>query len=188
MTPLHEALEDLARAFDGLHVDYMVMGGIAVRFWGVPRPTFDLDFTLALSQDRVAAMLRGLEARGYTVPEYHESGFLDRLAGMQKCSVTRYAGGRELKVDLFLVTTAYQKAAFSRRVRKAINDLQAWVISPEDLILHKLIAGRDRDLADIADILLLMPDVDREYLRRWAGVLGVAQQLEKKLAEAADRR
>jgi hypothetical protein len=112
--------------------------------------------------------------------------FLDRLAGMQKFSVTRYAGGRELKVDLFLVTTDYQREAFLRRVRKSVNGTQAWVISPEDLILHKLIAGRERDLADVSDILVLMPDVDRAYLRRWADALGVAASLEPKLTEIVD--
>ena len=184
MIPLHEVLADLVQSFDMLHVEYMVMGGIAVRFWGVPRPTFDLDFTLALTHEQVPPVLRGLEDRGYTIPEYHQEGFLDRLADMQKFSVTRYAEGRELKVDLFLVTTEYQREAFSRRIRKAINGTQAWVISPEDLILHKLIAGRERDLADVSDILVLMPDVDRAYLHKWAKVLGVEAQLEKKLSRA----
>jgi len=68
-------------------------------------------------------------------------------------------------------------------VRAKINARSAWLISPEDLILHKLIAGRDRDRSDITDILWMNPEVDTDYLRTWAATLGVSDQLERKLAE-----
>ena len=181
--PLQPLLESLIEFFEKRRVDYMVMGGIAVRFWGIPRPTYDLDFTLAVEEDAIPQLCQRLREEGFSVLTAHEEGFVDRLEGMRKFGVMHYAEGKEVAVDLFLVTTQYQQAAFGRRVQAKISTRSAWLISPEDLILHKLIAGRDRDLSDITDILWMSPEVDTVYLREWAASLGVSDQLERRLAE-----
>jgi len=41
-----------------------------------------------------------------------------------------------------------------------------WVVI-EDVLVHKLIAGRPRDLADIEDILASRPELDEAYVDRW---------------------
>jgi hypothetical protein len=87
-------------------------------------------------------------------------------------------------VDIFLVTTEYQRAAFSRRRKAKLLGKDVWAISPEGLIFHKLIAGRERDLADVAEILAITRDLDLAYLRRWAPVLGVASILDGRLGRA----
>lgn len=181
--PLQALLEEMVAFLEQRRVGYMIMGGIAVRFWGLPRPTFDLDFTLSLEAAEVPSLGGALEERGFSVPEIHGRGFLDELAGMKKFAVTRFIEGREVRVDLFLVTSRYQREAFARRVRQRINGTEAWFISPEDLVLHKLVAGRERDLADISDILWMNPALDRGHLRKWAGELGVTAALERKLSE-----
>jgi len=181
--PLQDFVEDLIAFFDEHSVDYMLMGGIAVRFWAIPRPTFDVDFTLAVEPKRVPGLCGRFEEQGFSVPEAHQKGFVDSLKGMNKFGVVRYTAGREVRVDMFLVTTPYQEQAFRRRVKEKINGKEAWLIAPEDLILHKLVAGRPRDLADVTDLLSLNPNVDQAYLREWARVLGVAETLEEHLKE-----
>jgi hypothetical protein len=119
---------------------------------------------------------------GYSVSPAFRQGFLDSLAGMRKLQIVRYVEGKEVGIDCFLVTTEYQKAAFERRSLHPLNGRKAWIISVEDLILHKLVAGRDRDRADVGDILLMNPEADTAYLRTWAPVLGVDALLEKHLA------
>jgi predicted nucleotidyltransferase len=179
--PLQHLLEEIIAFFEKRDVDYMIMGGIAVRFWSLPRPTFDLDFTVALAPEDVPALAAAFEEEGFTVHEAHRKGFLDRLSGLEKIAVVKYVGGKEIAVDLFLATTNYQKEAFRRRAKKTINGGKAWMISLEDLVLHKLIAGRDRDMADVGEMLLVNPRVDRVYLKRWSATLGVSKGLEKKL-------
>ena len=39
--------------------------------------------------------------------------------------------------------------------------------SMEDVIIHKIFAGRPRDLEDVRSIILKNPDFDREYTRKW---------------------
>jgi hypothetical protein len=57
------------------------------------------------------------------------------------------------------------------------------LITAEDLILFKLLAGRPRDLLDIEDVFFMQGQLDEAYMRRWAGPLGVADQLERMLGE-----
>jgi hypothetical protein len=71
----------------------------------------------------------------------------------------------------------------ARRVREQFDDVPIWVVSAEDLVLLKLLAGRPRDLADVGDVMFTQGDLDRDYLHRWAGELGVLPELERALAQ-----
>lgn len=179
--PLHELLRDVIDLLESKRVPYFVMGGIAVRYWGLPRPTFDLDFTIALDPGAVAELCTTFEQAGFTVPEIHSKGHLDTLQEMQKFSISRYERGKPVAIDLFVVTTQYQREAFARRCAVHLDGRPVVMIAPEDLILHKLIAARPRDLADVNDILLVKGDVDRKYMRTWAATLGIEDRLDKAL-------
>jgi hypothetical protein len=37
----------------------------------------------------------------------------------------------------------------------------------EDVIIHKIVAGRPRDIEDVRGILLRTPDVDPFYIKKW---------------------
>ena len=56
MTDLTAVIHDLVRIFDRLGMPYAIMGGIAVRAHGIPRPTYDVDFTLAVPRDRLGEL------------------------------------------------------------------------------------------------------------------------------------
>lgn len=165
-------------------IPYMLMGGLSVRFWALPRPTYDLDVTVSADESQLGALLLRLEEEGFLVSPEVKKGWRDVLAGMKKVSVHKFIDRDSWRVDIFLVTTEYQRAAFSRRRKAKLLGKDVWAISPEDLILHKLIAGRERDLADVAEILAITRDLDLAYLRRWAPVLGVASILDDRLGRA----
>jgi len=185
--PLIPILHEIVRILDELEIPYQLMGGLAVRVWSFPRATFDIDLTLSSSPERLPVLIRSLERGGLTVPEPFRSGFLDQLHGMNKLKVQLYQADRPpVDIDLFLVTTDYQRAAFARRRPVEIEDRKLWCMSPEDLVLHKLIAGRDRDKADVSDLLMAVRPLDLGYLRRWGRVLGVLELLESKIKEQGD--
>lgn len=183
MTDLTDALAELARLFERLDVQYAVMGGIAVRVYGIPRPTYDLDFTIAIPRERLPALYSGVGDLGYTVPEPYQAGWVDQVAGMPVVKVRLYIEGRGIDVDLFLAESGFQQQLLLRRCRQRVDHLEVWFVSPEDLILLKLIAGRPRDLADVGDVLFTQAQLDEDYLRHWAPQLGVSDRLEQALAE-----
>lgn len=103
---------------------------------------------------------------------------------MRRFEVRKFVGRDSWRIDLFLVTTDYQRSAFGRRRSAKLSGADVWTIAPEDLILHKLMAARERDLADIGEILAMTRELDLPYLRRWAQALGVTDGLEERLRRA----
>ena len=64
-----------------------------------------------------------------------------------------------------------------------MDEMHVWLVSPEDLILLKLIASRPRDFVDIDDVLFVQGSLDEEYLAtHWAERLDVLAELEEALA------
>lgn len=53
MTDLTTVIHDLAGIFDQLRLPDAIMGGIAVRAHGIPRPTYDVESTLAAPRERL---------------------------------------------------------------------------------------------------------------------------------------
>lgn len=79
--------------------------------------------------------------------------------------------------------SAFQQELLKRAKPEPLDDLVVYVVSPEDLILLKLLAHRPRDLADVGDILFTQGTLDEAYLRKWAEELGIRERLESVLAE-----
>ncbi len=180
---LLRALTDLIRLFEQLGTPYVVMGGFAVRVYGIARPTYDVDFTVAIERQRLPELYESLRGLGYSVAEAYESGWVDRVADMPLVKARFYTEGRGIDIDIFLAESKFQQQLIARRRREPIDDLRVWFVSPEDLILLKLISRRPRDLADIGDILFTQGQLDEEYLRRWADALGVREELDRVLGE-----
>lgn len=178
MTDLTAVIHSLTALFDRLSLPYAIMGGIAVRAHGLPRPTFDVDFTLAIPRSRLLELFAAIEDLGYSVPEHHARGWVDEVGGMPLVKVRLYLEGRGIDADFFLVETDFQHEVIARRITADVEDRRLWVITPEDLILFKLIAARPRDMIDIDDVLFMQRTLDEAYMRRWAGPLGVAEKLE----------
>ncbi len=54
-----------------------------------------------------------------------------------------------------------------------------WVVCPEDFILQKLKVGRPRDFEDALSVLERSEkSLDKRYLQRWAGRIGISAELE----------
>lgn len=173
------------RTFGGilkrLDLVYAVIGGIAVRAYGIPRPTYDIDFTLAITRDRLPELFDAAEHDGYTVADTYRSGWVDSVAEMPLVKVRCYIQGKGVDVDIFLAENDFQREILNRRKLVETPDGDVWLASPEDVVLLKLLANRGRDLSDVNDILFAQGSLDDEYLRRWASWLDIGTRLEEAL-------
>ena len=183
MKDLNQALQEIAGIFEAMQVKYVVMGGVAVRVYGIPRPTHDVDFTVALKRDNLPDFFDRATQSGYTIAEPYLQGWVDQVAGMPLIKVRLYLEEHSVDVDIFLAESAFQESVLARRRCEDLDAGAIWFVSPEDLILLKLIAGRPRDYLDVQDVLFTQARLDETYLRRWAGELGVSEQLEKALQD-----
>lgn len=180
---LVQPLRDFINLFNEQSIPYVLMGGMAVAVHGIPRPTHDLDFTIAIERAELPQLYAAAEDLGYSVPQAHASGWVDSVAGMPLVRVRQWVAGKAIDVDIFLSESPFQESLISRREQFEVDGVPAWVVTAEDLILLKLTAGRPRDIGDIQDILLTQGQLDESYMRHWAHRLGVTQRLEKALAQ-----
>ncbi|HUG94350.1 MAG TPA: hypothetical protein VML55_26200 [Planctomycetaceae bacterium] len=178
-----DALTHALRQFARMQVPYAVMGGLAVRIYAIPRPTYDLDFTLAIDRYRLPELYRALDSEGYTVLDPYLRGWIDEVAGMPLVKFRLYLGAEGVDVDVFLAESPYQHELIARRRVEDIDGTPVCFVSPEDLVLLKLVARRPRDISDVADVLFTQGQFDEAYLRRWAGELGVSDALDEVLRQ-----
>ena len=86
--------------------------------------------------------------------------------------------GHSIDVDIFVNDTPFQASVMERRLKIPFSKRQLWFVTPEDLILFKLLANRPRDQGDIADVLFVQGQLDNAYMRTWADHLGITDRLE----------
>ena len=161
-----------------LSLDYAIMGGIAVRVHGIPRPTYDVDFEVATTEAQLTMFFDQAERLGYEVPSIYRTGWRDVLASMPLVKLKSFlAAGKSIDVDIFLEETDFQRSVMSRRQLVEFEGKKIWFVTPEDLVLLKLIANRPRDLGDVADVLFVQGELDRVYMHHWATKLGIEDRL-----------
>ena len=83
-------------------------------------------------------------------------------------------------VDVIAVGMAYQQQAVDRAVVHDVDDSTTLrVLAIEDVIIHKLIADRSKDAADVESILAGDPQMDTAYLDHWLNEWGIADRYER---------
>ena len=84
---------------------------------------------------------------------------------------------QEVVIDLLLADSEYLQTALSRRRQILLDDLSVPILTVEDLILLKTLAGRLQDQADLEKIRLRQDElhVDWTYVGEWKAKLGLAQ-------------
>lgn len=177
MTPVEQLLRDLIGLLEELTEPYAVMGGWAVRAHGLPRPTYDVDVTVAIDRDKLPTLFARIDALGYDVGDQDLGGWLDSVADMPLFKASTFVDGRTLVADIFIAENEFQESIIARRQRGSIDGVSTWLVTPEDLILLKLVADRVRDRADVLDVLTMNPKLDDAYLNLWATRLGVTDRL-----------
>jgi predicted nucleotidyltransferase len=157
-----QILEKIATGLDQRGLAYMVIGGQAVLLYGEPRLTRDIDVTLAASVERLPEILEMVRELEWQVLVTSPAEFVQETMVLP---CVEPASG--IRIDLIFSFSPYERQAMERVRRVKMGGAHVRFASPEDVIIHKMIAGRPRDLEDARTILIKNPDVDRRYIRDW---------------------
>lgn len=174
---LDEFLRLVVAVVDDSGIPYMLTGSIAVAYHAEPRATRDIDVVIAVSRDQIGTLVRRLDDEGFYVSQ---EAALDALDSQSQFNAIDPESG--WKVDWIIrKDRPFSRREFERRQRVALMDLELPMVTAEDLIVAKLewarIGASDRQLRDALAVLLQRgPDLDRAYVERWVGELGLDRE------------
>lgn len=157
-----ELLARIAGLLDRAGIPYMVIGGQAVQFYGEPRLTRDIDLTLGIGADGLEAVSGICRDAGLRVLVPDPPGFVNET--MVLPAVEDRTG---IRVDFVFSFSGYERQAIGRSRKVELGGVEVRFAALEDLVIHKLVAGRPRDVEDVRAVLLKNPGFDREYLDLW---------------------
>jgi predicted nucleotidyltransferase len=157
-----ELLKKIAKSLSKEGIEYMIIGGQAVLIYGEPRLTKDIDITLGINVDgleKILEIVRKLKLKLLVsepekfVKETFVLPVLDEKTGF--------------RVDFIFSFSEYERTAIKRVKKIKIDKVEVNFASVEDVIIHKIVAGRERDLEDVRKIILKNKEIDFEYILRW---------------------
>jgi hypothetical protein len=184
---LAQALRPVVDELDRLGVRYYVGGSVASSMHGAGRSTLDVDVVAELDQPTALSLIDALRS------EYYVSEASAREAVRCRSCFNLIHLATSFKVDVFVSQgREFDRSVLDRAVQDTIGEteaLSARIATAEDIILLKLEWYRlgnessERQWSDLTSVGRLQENqLDQEYLRRWAGELGVADLLERLLS------
>lgn len=168
---LERLIARVARELQRREISFMLIGGQAVLVHGEPRLTQDIDVTLGIGPARVEDVMAACEAMGLeTLPE-------DPVGFARRTFVLPAADPHlRIRVDFIFSTTPFEALAISRAVAIEVAGIRVPYASAEDLLLHKMFAGRPRDIEDARGVVARQGDrLDWDYIENWAREFSVVE-------------
>ena len=160
---IEKLIKKIAQHLDEDEIPYMIIGGQAVLLYGTPRLTRDIDITLGIDTDKFPLIEGICRKLGLKVLPENPEDFTRE---------TKVLPAEELKlrirVDFIFSFTPYEAQAIKRTKEVVMNGYPVKFASCEDVIIHKMFAGRAVDEEDVKNILIKnKKSIDLEYIRRW---------------------
>jgi len=127
-------------------VEYLLIGGYAVGYYGSPRTTKDIDIWIALNPINAERMVAALRDFGFDVPELSVNLFL------KDKSIVRM-GMPPMRIE---ITTSISGVNFEEcyadRTVAIVDGVQTSIISLKHLKANKKASGRPIDLHDLGNL------------------------------------
>lgn len=181
-----KSLVHVWKTLESLDLEMAIMGGIAVSAWKHVRATRDVDLLIALDDSEFEPVNRALMS-ARVQPKLGRSGIALGPLHLHQFLFQPPGELAEVQIDLLVGASNRIRAMLARRVplHLAAADLDVAVLSCEDLIVFKLLAGRIIDRVDVAELLRQNADsLDREYLAECSREFPIGPQLNEIWIEA----
>ena len=148
---------EILEALHKKKVKYLIVGGLAVNLYGVPRVTQDIDLIISTKKSNIIKINEILKDLGY-IPRLPVNP--KDLTDSEK--VKDWIENRNLKafsfyhkkdnykvIDILLVHPLHFEESFKNKTVKKIENVEIFLASINDLIKTKEFSGRMQDTSDI---------------------------------------
>lgn len=145
----------------------MVIGGHAVLIYGESRLTQDIDVTVGVDADQIERVKQVISKLHFKILVENPESFVKKT--MVLPALDEKSG---IRIDFIFSDSTYEKQALKRTKSVTMDGVGVRFASLEDLIVHKIVAGRPRDLEDARGILVRNKKRDEKYIRKWLSKMG----------------
>jgi len=158
-------LEKVVKGLEQHKIPYMLSGSVAMGIYSLPRMTMDIDIIIELQKDSIESFINIFRDNFYI----DEQTVKEEVERRGMFNVIDHETG--YKID-FVVrkNSEYRRLEFSRRIRAKIGDVYVWGVSPEDLIISKIVWIQQyqspKQMNDIEN-LLRIDGIDIDYIKKW---------------------
>ncbi len=135
--------KEFLRLLNSHTVEYLLVGGYAVGYYGYPRATADMDIWVARTPQNAAKLVTVLKEFGFNVPELSPELFL------KENQVIRM-GVPPFRIEIVTSASGVTfEECYAARVQAVIDDIEVNMISLDHLKANKRATGRHKDLDDL---------------------------------------
>jgi hypothetical protein len=153
------------------NIPYMLSGSVAMSIYIVPRATRDFDFIIHLEPKNIDRFILHFKDGYYC----DKDAIQDAVNRRSMFNIIDHASG--FKADfVVLKNDAFRQEEFNRRRKVDFFDKTIYVVSPEDLLISKLIWIQDfqspQQMEDIKN-LSAIEQLDWPYITKWINKLNL---------------
>ena len=146
MIHLPPDFKELLNSFNAQQVEYLLIGGYAVGYYGYPRATADMDIWVAVYPENAEKIVTVLKEFGFDVPELSTELFLkeDQIVRM---------GLPPIRIEIVTsISGVHFPECFAERVVANLDGVDVNIINIKHLKINKRASGRYKDLNDLDNL------------------------------------
>ena len=163
--PLEFQLKQIRELTSQLKIEYTILGGLAVSVYGEPRLTLDIDVNIILDNGKINTFLKKAKKYGFSPIPSKIKKFIKTTGVIpMKFSKNKVVG----KCDFIIAQNPLEYSGIKRARLKKLYSIKLKLITPEDLVIHKITSQRPRDIEDLTGILIRQKGkLDLHYINLW---------------------
>lgn len=143
MLDLHQDFREFVELLNIHEVEYLVVGGYAVAYYGHPRFTGDIDFWIAISAENAKKVIQVLHDFGFAASGLQQPDLMQENIVIQ-------LGYEPVRIDILTSVTGLSfDDCFSRSIKADLEGLLVNFVHLNDLKINKASTGRVKDLGDL---------------------------------------
>ena len=146
MPILPRDFRDFLKLLNSRKIEYLLIGGYAVGYYGYPRATADMDIWIAIGRENAKKMTEAIKDFGMNTSDLDESIFLEpgKIIRM---------GYPPIRIEVLTEISGVNfEQCYARRKETRIDGIKVKFISFKDLLKNKKASGRYKDLNDLENL------------------------------------
>jgi predicted nucleotidyltransferase len=142
-TRLPRDFKEFLKSLNANNVEYLLIGGYAVSYYGYPRATADMDIWIAMNPANADSIVAALKEFGFNPPDLSPNLFL------KEKQIIRM-GVPPFRIELATTISGVDfRDCYAQRVVAELDGVKTNLISLTHLKMNKKASARHQDIADL---------------------------------------